>query len=92
MRRWPSIYKYPNAHSNGYAYAHANGYADSHANRAAGGDLIGMTCMPEAKLAREAELCYALLALPTDYDFLLQCDYEGCTACEDVQYMNEAVK
>ena len=33
-----------------------------------GGDLIGMTCMPEAKLAREAEMCYALLALPTDYD------------------------
>lgn len=33
-----------------------------------GGDLIGMTCMPEAKLAREAELCYALIAIPTDYD------------------------
>ena len=33
-----------------------------------GGDLIGMTCMPEAKLAREAEMCYALVALPTDYD------------------------
>jgi 5'-methylthioadenosine phosphorylase len=33
-----------------------------------GADLIGMTCMPEAKLAREAELCYALIALPTDYD------------------------
>ena len=27
-----------------------------------------MTLMPEAKLAREAELCYALIALPTDYD------------------------
>jgi 5'-methylthioadenosine phosphorylase len=27
-----------------------------------------MTAMPEAKLAREAELCYALVALPTDYD------------------------
>jgi 5'-methylthioadenosine phosphorylase len=33
-----------------------------------GGDLIGMTCMPEAKLAREAQMCYALIALPTDYD------------------------
>lgn len=33
-----------------------------------GGDLIGMTCMPEAKLAREAEMCYGLIALPTDYD------------------------
>ena len=31
-------------------------------------DVIGMTNMPEAKLAREAELCYATLALATDYD------------------------
>jgi 5'-methylthioadenosine phosphorylase len=42
--------------------------AESHLHRAWGGDLIGMTAMPEAKLAREAELAYALLALPTDYD------------------------
>jgi 5'-methylthioadenosine phosphorylase len=42
--------------------------AESHMHRAWGGDLIGMTCMPEAKLAREAELSYALVALPTDYD------------------------
>src|SRR5947207_6463201 len=37
-------------------------------NRLFGGDLIGMTVMPEAKLAREAEISYALLALVTDYD------------------------
>jgi len=42
--------------------------AESKMHRAWGGDLIGMTCMPEAKLAREAEICYALVALPTDYD------------------------
>jgi 5'-methylthioadenosine phosphorylase len=42
--------------------------AESRLHRAWGGDLIGMTCMPEAKLAREAEVCYALVALPTDYD------------------------
>ncbi|MEX2670563.1 MAG: S-methyl-5'-thioadenosine phosphorylase [Phycisphaeraceae bacterium] len=42
--------------------------AESEMHRAWGGDLIGMTAMPEAKLAREAELPYALLALPTDYD------------------------
>ena len=42
--------------------------AESEANRAMGGDLIGLTAMPEAKLAREAELCYALVALATDYD------------------------
>ncbi len=42
--------------------------AESAMHRTWGGDLIGMTCMPEAKLAREAEICYALIALPTDYD------------------------
>jgi len=42
--------------------------AESNMHRQWGGDLIGMTCMPEAKLAREAEICYALIALPTDYD------------------------
>jgi 5'-methylthioadenosine phosphorylase len=42
--------------------------AESHMHRGWGGDLIGMTCMPEAKLAREAEMAYALIALPTDYD------------------------
>lgn len=42
--------------------------AEALMHRAWGGDLIGMTCMPEAKLAREAEMCYALIALPTDYD------------------------
>jgi 5'-methylthioadenosine phosphorylase len=42
--------------------------AESEMHRSWGGDLIGMTVMPEAKLAREAELCYALVALPTDYD------------------------
>ena len=31
-------------------------------------DVIGMTNMPEAKLAREAEMCYATMAFPTDYD------------------------
>jgi len=42
--------------------------AESEMHRQWGGDLIGMTCMPEAKLAREAEIAYALVALPTDYD------------------------
>jgi 5'-methylthioadenosine phosphorylase len=42
--------------------------AESKMHQAWRGDLIGMTCMPEAKLAREAEMCYALIALPTDYD------------------------
>src|ERR1051326_1842378 len=42
--------------------------AESLMHRLMGGDLIGMTAMPEAKLAREAEIPYALLALVTDYD------------------------
>jgi 5'-methylthioadenosine phosphorylase len=42
--------------------------AESLMHRLWGGDLIGMTAMPEAKLAREAEMAYALVALVTDYD------------------------
>ncbi len=42
--------------------------AESLMHRMWGGDLIGMTCMPEAKLAKEAEMAYALVALSTDYD------------------------
>ncbi len=42
--------------------------AESLMHRAWGGDLIGMTAMPEAKLAREAQICYALIALSSDYD------------------------
>jgi 5'-methylthioadenosine phosphorylase len=42
--------------------------AESNMYRTLGADLIGMTNLPEAKLAREAEICYATLALATDYD------------------------
>ncbi len=42
--------------------------AESLMHRIWGGDLIGMTAMPEAKLAREAQMCYALVALASDYD------------------------
>lgn len=42
--------------------------AESNLYRQWGGTVIGMTAMPEAKLAREAELCYALVAIPTDFD------------------------
>lgn len=42
--------------------------AESLMHRGWGGDLIGMTAMPEAKLAREAQICYALIALVSDYD------------------------
>jgi 5'-methylthioadenosine phosphorylase len=42
--------------------------AESKLYRSWGADLIGMTNLQEAKLAREAEICYATLALVTDYD------------------------
>lgn len=42
--------------------------AESRIYRQWGVDVIGMTNLPEAKLAREAEICYATLALATDYD------------------------
>ncbi len=47
--------------------------AESKLYRSWGVDIIGMTALPEAKLAREAELCYATLAMATDYD----CWHEG---------------
>jgi len=47
--------------------------AESNLYRSWGCDVIGMTNMPEAKLAREAEICYATVAMVTDYD----CWHEG---------------
>ena len=42
--------------------------AEAQLYRSWGADVIGMTALPEAKLAREAEICYATLAVVTDYD------------------------
>jgi 5'-methylthioadenosine phosphorylase len=42
--------------------------AESYLYRSWNADVIGMTALPEAKLAREAEICYAILACSTDYD------------------------
>ncbi len=42
--------------------------AESLMHQSWGGDLVGMTGMPEAKLAREAQICYALVGLASDYD------------------------
>jgi 5'-methylthioadenosine phosphorylase len=47
---------------------HFSSYAESTTYRAQGYDVIGMTNMPEAKLAREAEISYATIAMVTDYD------------------------
>lgn len=42
--------------------------AESEMHRAMWADVVGMTALPEARLAREAEIAYAMIALPTDYD------------------------
>jgi 5'-methylthioadenosine phosphorylase len=42
--------------------------AESRAYKAQGFDVVGMTSMPEAKLAREAEITYSLVAMVTDFD------------------------
>jgi 5'-methylthioadenosine phosphorylase len=42
--------------------------AESNINRQLGCDVIGMTSLPEAKLCREAEICYQAMAMVTDYD------------------------
>src|SRR5207244_9297714 len=47
--------------------------AESNVYRSWGMDIIGMTNLQEAKLAREAEICYSTVALVTDYD----CWHEG---------------
>ena len=48
--------------------ATASSRAESELYRRWGCDVIGMTHMPEAKLAREAEICYASVSMVTDYD------------------------
>ena len=50
--------------------------AESELYRSWGADIIGMTNLQEAKLAREAELCFATLALATDYDCWKQDEHE----------------
>lgn len=49
--------------------------AESNLHRQWGASLIGMTAMPEARLAREVEMCYASICLPTDYDVWHHADH-----------------
>ena len=64
--------------------------AESNFYRGLGADIIGMTNMPEAKLAREAEICYSTLALSTDYDCWHK-DHESVTGDEVVSTMKKNV-
>jgi len=59
--------------------------AESLMHRLWGGDLIGMTAMPEAKLAKEAEISYALVALVTDYDCWRQAPAQPAAAAQPAQ-------
>jgi 5'-methylthioadenosine phosphorylase len=54
-------------------------------------DVVGMTAMPEAKLAREAEICYATLAMVTDYD-CWHPDHDHVTVDEVVRVMHQNVE
>ncbi len=62
--------------------------AESELYRAWGCDVIGMTNMPEAKLAREAEICYATVAMVTDYDCWHE-DHDNVTVEAVIKVVND---
>ena len=65
--------------------------AESELYRSWNCDVIGMTNMPEAKLAREAEMCYATVAMVTDYDcWHLEHDDVNVETVIDVLHKNAA--
>lgn len=65
--------------------------AESNAYRSWGMDIIGMTNLQEAKLAREAEICYATLAMVTDYD-CWHPEHEAVTVNQIIDYLNRNVE
>jgi len=65
--------------------------AESNTYRAWGMDLIGMTNLQEAKLAREAEICYATLAMVTDYD-CWHPGHDAVTVNQVIDYLNRNVE
>ena len=65
--------------------------AESNVYRSWGMDVIGMTNLQEAKLAREAEICYATLALVTDYDCWHE-EHDAVSVETVVEYLNKNVR
>ena len=65
--------------------------AESEVYRGWGMSVIGMTNLQEAKLAREAEICYATLALVTDYD-CWHPGHDAVTAESVIEYLNKNVR
>ncbi len=64
--------------------------AESNAYRVWGMDIIGMTNLQEAKLAREAEICYATLAMVTDYD-CWHPEHDAVTVSQVIEYLNKNI-
>ena len=62
--------------------------AEAHMHRGLGFDVIGMTNVTEAKLAREAELCYGSIAMITDYD-CWHPDHESVTGAQIIATLNQ---
>ncbi len=66
--------------------------AESRVNRQLGFDIVGMTALPEAKLAREAEICYATIATVTDYDVWYERDVNVEIILENMKKNEAAVQ
>src|SRR5208282_3922736 len=62
--------------------------AEAHMHRQLKFDVIGMTNVTEAKLAREAEICYATIAMITDYD-CWHAEHESVTASQIIATLNQ---
>ncbi|OFV82404.1 MAG: methylthioadenosine phosphorylase [Acidobacteria bacterium RIFCSPHIGHO2_02_FULL_67_57] len=65
--------------------------AESHTYRKLGFDVIGMTNLQEAKLAREAEICYATVAMVTDYD-CWHPEHDAVTGQQVMEYLARNIK
>lgn len=65
--------------------------AESNLYRSWGACIIGMTAIPEAKLAREAEMCYSMIAMATDYDCWYE-QHEDVDVNIVMEYMKENTK
>ena len=66
--------------------------AESKVYQSLGFDIIGMTALPEARLARETEICYAMVATVTDYDVWHEEDVEIGTVIKNIAKNEAAVQ
>ena len=66
--------------------------AESHFMRTAGCDLVGMTNVPEAFLAREAQICYATIGVVTDYDCWMKDPTHHVTVVQVIERYGECLK